>query len=179
MLVGSERGVDLRMEERHLREVTGRHREKPGQVFTDPTRGVADGRDVPDRLAAMIVDQDASGRRVRRDTHACGPLDAPRARVGGARIVIPGGVDHRDPVIPETLGLLEEEALGLERESITVEEIPRDEQGVHVLTDRGVDGVSECLAGGLPESGPHVGGASGESGVEVYVGDVQEAHGPS
>ena len=64
------------------------------------------------------------------------------------------GVHDGDPVITQALGLLEKEALGLEGEALAVEEIPGDQEGVHVLPDREIDGVSERLARGVAEASP-------------------------
>ncbi len=61
--------------------------------------------------------------------------------------MISRGVHDGDTVIAEALSLLEKEALGLEREPLAVEEITGDQEGVHVLVNREIDGIAERLTG--------------------------------
>ena len=179
MLVRAERCVDLCMKECHLRQVPRRHGKQARKVLPDVTRRVADGGDVADGLATMVVDQDPSGRGVRGDTYTCGPLNPSRPNVGRPRIVISGRVDDSNSVVTEPLCLLQQEALGLKREAVSIEQVARDQECVDVLSDRYVDRITKRHTGRIAKSRPHVRGASRESGVQMYVGDVQEAHGPS
>jgi hypothetical protein len=80
-------------------------------------------------------------------------------------------------MVAEPLRLLQQEALGLERETVAVEEVSGDEKGVYVLANGEVDGASERLAGSVSESRSHGLGSPREGRVEVDVGNVQEAHG--
>ena len=92
--------------------------------------------------------------------------------------MVSGGVDDRDPVLLQTPHLPQEEALGLEGEPLPVEEVAGDEDRVDVLADRQVRGPAERFAGGVTQASAHLLGTARECGVEVDVGDVQEAHGP-
>jgi hypothetical protein len=179
VLAGADRSVDLRVQKRHLGQVSGRHGQDPGQVLPDPTRRVSDRCDVADGLATMIVNQNPTRCGVGRDADTLRPVDSARAHIGRPRIVIAGRVYDGDSVITQALGLVEEESLGLEGEAITVEEVAGDQNGVYVFTDRDVDGVAEGFAGRFAQPDANVLGSAGEGGVEVYVGHVQESHGPS
>ena len=69
--------------------------------------------------------------------------------------MVAGCVYHGDTVLLEAPHLLQQEPLGLEGESVTVEEVSSDEQRVGVLSDGEVGGPAEGLAGRLPESTPY------------------------
>jgi hypothetical protein len=93
--------------------------------------------------------------------------------------VVARGIHDRDVVVGESCCLLEEETLGREGEPIAVEEVPGDEERVHLLTNREVHRPTEGLPGRLAEAPPHGLGTTGEGRVEMDVGHVQEAHEPN
>jgi hypothetical protein len=93
--------------------------------------------------------------------------------------VVSRGVHHRDALIAESSCLLEEEPLGRKGEAFTVEEVTRDEKGVHVLPNREVDGALEGLSRGIAQTSTYRLGATRERGVEMDIGDVHETHVPN
>jgi hypothetical protein len=82
-------------------------------------------------------------------------------------------------MVAEPLGLLQQKALGLERKPVSVEEVPGNQEGMHILAYREVHGPTKRLARRVPETLSDRLGASCEGGVEVDVGDVDEAHAPN
>ena len=80
-------------------------------------------------------------------------------------------------MVTQALTFLEEEALGLKREPLSVEEISGDEKRVNVLADGQVYGSFERLARGVAKACADRFGAAREGGVQVDIGDVHETHG--
>ena len=162
VITSAERRVHLRMQQRDLRKLTGRYRKAAGQVVRH-TVGVMPYRsDVPNRYVSVIVDREASGSPVRCNLNGVGPGKRAWAGSRSARVVISRGVHDGDTVIAEALSLLEKEALGLEREPLAVEEITGDQEGVHVLVNREIDGIAERLTGCVAEPLPYPLGSAGK-----------------
>ncbi len=172
----ARRGVDLGVQQRHLRELPVGAGQEPGEVLGHRGGGVAHGGDVAHGLALLVVDGDALGRGVAHNPHVGGPVQGAGAGLGASRIVVPRGVDHGDAVVGQAAHLLQEEALGLEGEALVVEEVPGQQHGVDVFPDGQVHPRLEGVPGRLAEAAPDGLGASGEGGVQVDVGQVDEAH---
>ncbi len=67
VITSAERRVHLRVQQRDLGKLTGRHRKAAGQVVRHTVGVMPDRSDVPDRYASVIVDREASGSPVRRN----------------------------------------------------------------------------------------------------------------
>ncbi len=59
----------------------------------------------------------------------------------------------------------------------SVEQVPGNDHGIHLVVEGHVHGTTKGLAGGFPEALPDPGRTAPEGGVEMNVGEVEDAHG--
>ncbi len=92
--------------------------------------------------------------------------------------MIPGRIDHADAVVREPSRLLEQEALGLEGQTLAIKEISGDQESMDILPDRKIHRAPKRLSGCLSKPVTHRLGAPRERCVQMDIGDVYETHEP-
>jgi len=162
VVVRAYRRMNLSMEKADLREFARRTGKQSRQVFVLLIRDMSNGRHVSDGISRSIVNEESSWRGVGSHPYTRRPTQSSRTLFLRPWIVVSGCVHDRDTVIVEARGLREKKSFRLEGKPLSVEQVPRDQERVGVLSNREVDGVVKGLTGRLTKPFPDFFGTAGE-----------------
>jgi hypothetical protein len=122
------------------------------------------------------LDPDELGVRFPDQSYVRGPGERAGAVCVLSRIVVSRRVHDWDVSLGQAREFLQQEALSLERESLPVEQVARQENGVDPLGECARHRPAKGFARRLLKAAAHAIGAPGERGVEVDVSEVKETH---
>ena len=152
----------------------GRERECRSQIAV-LVRRLMPRRDHPSHHVALALDGDRP-RLARRDQMEplLRPADAHGPVVGPPRIVVAGGVDHRQSRAGRACQLVDQHALGREGQPLVVEEVPGKQQRIDLTLERQIHQACEGFTPGLAQPRAHVLVMTPIRRVEVHVGGVDK-----